>query len=198
MPFSLYGTEQFIQALGAKLPRYQILELYMVMGGIPFYLKEIEKGKSATQLIDEICFSSQGLLYEEYGQLYHSLFKNAEHHITIIEALAAKPQGMARADLSASTHISEASLTRTLEELSECDFISVFQPFGKKKKDAVYKLTDLYSLFFLKFIKPNKGAGSRIWEQLSNQSTYAAWSGYAFENICMQHINQIKAALGIR
>lgn len=198
MPFNLYETEQFVQTLGTKLPQYQILELYMVMGGIPFYLKEIEKGKSATQLIDEICFSTQGLLYEEYAQLYHSLFKNAEYHIAIIEALAAQPQGMTRVDLSTHTKISEATLSRTLEELEECDFISIFQPFSKKKKEAIYKLTDLYSLFFLKFIKPNKGGGSHIWEQLSKQSTYAAWSGYAFENICMMHINQIKATLGIR
>ena len=81
------------------------------------------------------------------------------------------------------------------EELVECDFISIYQPFINKKKESIYKLTDLYSLFYLKFIKENKG--NKGWEQLSNQSTYTAWSGYAFENICMQHIEQIKAALGI-
>lgn len=198
MPFNLFETDHFLLTLGVKLPQYQVLELYMVMGGIPFYLKEIEKGKSAIQLIDEICFSPQGLLYEEYAQLYHSLFKNAEYHIAIIEALAASPQGLTRTDIATHTKISEASLSRTLEELEECDFISTFQPFSKKKKEATFKLTDLYSLFYLKFIKPNKGGGRRIWEQLSNQSTYSAWSGYAFENICLLHINQIKSALGIR
>lgn len=198
MPFSLHETALFIQSLGVSLPQYQILELYMVMGGIPFYLKEIEKGKSATQLIDEICFSPQGLLYGEYNQLYHSLFRNATAHIAIIKALAARPQGMTRAEIAAETKLSEAPLSRTLEELSECDFISIFQPFLNKKKESVFKLTDLYSLFYLKFIQQNKGAGDRIWEQLSKQSTYKAWSGYAFENIWMMHINQVKSALGIR
>ena len=197
MPFNLYETALFVQNLGVNLPQYQILELYMVMGGIPFYLKEIEKGKSAIQLIDEICFSSQGLLNEEYNQLYHSLFRNAEYHITIIETLAARPQGMTRTEIATDTKINEAALTKTLEELVECDFISIFLPFLNKKKDAVYKLTDLYSLFYLKFIKHNKGTGSKIWEQLSKQSNYTAWSGYAFENICMMHIPQIKSALGI-
>ena len=198
MPFNLYETELFIRKSGAKLTQYQILELYMVMGGIPFYLKEIERGKSATQLIDEICFSPQGLLYDEYAQLYHALFKNAEQHIAIIEVLAAQPQGMTRTDLALKTKMSEGTLSKILEELIECDFISIFQPFLNKKKDAIYKLTDLYSLFYLKFIKLNKGTGNRIWEQLSNQSTYSAWSGYAFENICMMHVQQIKSALGIR
>ncbi len=196
-PFTLHETELFFQNMGLILPRYQIVELYMVMGGIPFYLKAVEKGKSAVQLIDEICFSPQGLLTEEHSQLYHSLFRNAEYHIAVIETLATHPQGLSRAEIALSAKITEAQLSKTLEELVECDFISFSQPFLNKKKDGVYKLTDLYSLFFLKFIQPNKGAESNVWEQLSQQSTYLSWSGYAFENICMMHIAQIKTALGI-
>lgn len=195
MPFNLHETELFLLERGINFTRYQILELYMAMGGIPFYLNEIEKGKSATQSINEICFSRDGLLHDEYFQLYHSLFKNAENHIKIIEVLASKPQGIIRTDLASETKMSDGSLNRALEELVECDFISIYQPFINKKKESIYKLTDLYSLFYLKFIKENKG--NKGWEQLSNQSTYTAWSGYAFENICMQHIEQIKAALGI-
>ncbi len=198
MPFNLYETELFLQYQGLKLSHYQILELYMVMGGIPLYLKEVEKGKSATQLIDEICFSPNGLLYEEYEQLYHSLFKNAEAHISIIETLAAQPQGLTRSDIALKTKMQEGSLSRTIEELLECDFISIFQPFSNKKKESIYKLTDFYSLFYLKFIQHNKNKSEHIWEQLSKQSTYVAWSGYAFENICMMHLPQIKSALGIR
>ena len=196
-PFNLYETELFFQDIGVNLPRYQILELYMAMGGIPFYLKEVEKGKSSTQMIDEICFSEQGLLVEEYEQLYHSLFKNADLHIAIIEALADNPQGMTRSALIDKITMGEAQLSRTLEELEECDFITNFKPLRNKKKETIYKLTDLYSLFYLKFIKHNKGAGSKIWEQLSKQSTYKAWSGYAYENIALMHIPQIKTALGI-
>ena len=197
VPFTLHETALFIKSIGANLTQYQIVEIYMAVGGIPFYLKEVTKGKSATQLIDDICFSPKGLLNGEYAQLYHSLFKNAVQHLKIIEALAAKPQGMPRADIARKTRLSEASLSRTLEELVECDFISFYEPLINKKKEAIYKLTDLYSLFYLKFIKANKGGGKGTWQQLSAKSTFTAWSGYAFENICMLHINQIKKALGI-
>ena len=197
VPFTLHETALFIKSIGANLTQYQIVEIYMAVGGIPFYLKEVTKGKSATQLIDDICFSPKGLLNGEYAQLYHSLFKNAVRHLKIIEALAAKPQGMPRADIARKTRLSEASLSRTLEELVECDFISFYEPLINKKKEAIYKLTDLYSLFYLKFIKANKGGGKGTWQQLSAKSTFTAWSGYAFENICMLHINQIKKALGI-
>ena len=196
-PFNLHETELFLQSMDVRLPQYQVLELYMVMGGIPFYLKEIERGLSSTQLIDDICFSPLGLLREEYNQLYHSLFKNADYHIAAIEALAARPHGLTRTEIGYSAKLSEAQLSKTLEELTECDFITFFEPLFNKKKDGLYKLTDLYSLFYLKFIKRNKGSGGKLWEQLSKQSAYTAWSGYAFENICMMHISQIKSALGI-
>ena len=138
-PFTLHETALFINTLGANLTQYQIVEIYMAMGGVPFYLKEIVKGKSATQLIDDICFSPAGLLNGEYAQLYHSLFKNADQHLKIIEALAAKPQGMTRQDIARKTRLSEASLSRTLEELTECDFISFYEPLIKKKKSGKKK-----------------------------------------------------------
>jgi uncharacterized protein len=196
-PFNLYETQQFIQSKGITLPNYQVLELYLAMGGIPFYLNGIENGKTATQLIDQICFSENGLLYDEYSQLYYSLFRNAELHITIIESLAQKPNGMTRVDIAKTTKMAEGNLARTLEELTECDFVTKFQAYQHKKKESIYKLTDFYSLFYLKFIAPNKGAGKRIWEQLSKQQQYISWSGYAFENVCATHIDQIKAALGV-
>ncbi len=197
LPFNLHETELFIQKLGIKLSRYQIIELYMAMGGIPFYLNKIINGKSSAQIIDAICFSPNGLLREEYTQLYHSLFKNAEHHIAVIESLANKPQGLMRQELAFNTKISEGSLSRTLQELVECDFVSIYYPFSNKKKASIYKLTDLYTLFYLKFIQSNKQKGSGTWAQLSKLSTFKAWSGYAFENICMIHEAQIKKALGI-
>ena len=43
--FSLAETEAFLLHRGIRFERYQLLQLYMTMGGIPHYLKEIEGGK---------------------------------------------------------------------------------------------------------------------------------------------------------
>ncbi|HRC32357.1 MAG TPA: ATP-binding protein [Bacteroidia bacterium] len=196
-PFNLFETELFLNNLGIKLSRYQVLEIYMAMGGIPFYLNEISKGKSAAQFIDSTCFVAGGLLHDEYSQLYHSLFKNADNHIHIIEALASRPQGMARTEIASKIKISEGSLSRAMEELIDCDFVSKYQPLIHKKKTSVYKLTDAYSLFYLKFIKTHKGSGKGTWEQLYKSSSFQAWSGYAFENIWLVHPSQLRRALGI-
>jgi len=198
MPFNLYETESFCKKRHLKFTRYQIVLLYMVMGGIPFYLNELSKGKSAEQLIDEICFSPLGLLSGEYKQLYYSLFKNAGNHVRIVEALAEKPNGMVRNDLIAKVGLSDGgTFVRALDDLIESGFVSITRPFNKKKKDSLYRLADLYSLFYLKFIKGNISEMPHTWQKISGQSSFKAWSGYAFENICLMHIPQILSSLGL-
>ncbi len=197
-PFTLYETELFCKSKKLKLTRYQIIQVYIVMGGIPFYLNELSRGKSAVQLINEICFKSTGMLSGEYDNLYYSLFKNAKNHIAIIEALSSHLSGMTRAKLLKQSGLSDGgTFTRALTELVESGFVARFRPFNKKRKESVYRLMDLYSLFYLKFIKGNVGNQANIWQKIVTSSGFKAWSGYAYENVAILHINQILKKLGL-
>ena len=196
-PFNLAETEAYLYSRKISFNHYQLLQLYMAMGGIPHYLKEIKKGKSVTQNIDEICFSKDGLLRDEFLSLYPALFEHSDYHETIVRTLAKKQIGMSRSDLVRLAKLPDGGrVTRVLEELEESGFISSFFPFGKRKKGKLYRLTDEYSLFYLRFIENHNREGN-TWMTLSQKQTYKIWSGYAFENICLKHIAQIKKALGI-
>jgi len=197
-PFTLPETEAFLQSRQIFLDRYQILQLYMTMGGIPHYLGEIEAGLSATQNIDQICFSDSGILHDEFSRLYPALFENADNHITIIRALARKNSGLTRQELIQQTHFSDGGgLSKILEELTASGFISKYYPFGHKKRKLLYRLTDEYSLFYLYFIENKVHEEENIWHKLSQTQSWKTWSGYAYENICLKHIPQIKKNLGI-
>jgi len=197
-PFNLSETEAFLESKNIFLDRYQILQIYMAMGGIPHYLDAVEEGLSATQNIDQICFSDSGLLNREFSRLYAALFDNSENHITIIRALSTKNQGMTRQELIKNTKFSDGGgLTKVLEELTESGFISKYYPFGKKKRKLIYRLTDEYSLFYLNFMENKTHEEDTVWQKLSQTQTYKTWSGYAFESICLKHIPQIKKALSI-
>lgn len=198
LPFTVAETELFLKSRNIKLDRYQILQLYMVMGGIPHYLKEVRKGESTIQAVDRICFTKDGLLFEEFKNLYDSLFDNAANHQVVIRALAKKGSGLTRQEIiEASKFSSGGGMTRLLDELTESGFITPYIPFDTTVKNSIYKLTDEYSLFYIKFIENKKATGKGTWVKYSTGNTWRVWGGLAFESICMKHVTLIKRALGI-
>jgi uncharacterized protein len=197
-PFTLAETETYLKSRNINLNRYHIMQLFMAMGGIPHYLKEIDGGKSAAQNIDDICFTETGILRDEFSNLFTSLFDDSYNHIAVIRALAKTHQGIDRNTLIKTAKVSNGgTLTNVLEELNQSGFIDSYAPFGKKTKDRLYRLTDEYSLFYLQFIENQEFTESGTWLELSQTQEYKIWCGYAFENICLKHISQIKKALGI-
>jgi len=198
LPFTLHETELFFKAKKINLPRIQIAECYMVMGGIPFYLEQLEKQYSLSQNIDHLFFKKNGVLRNEYAKIYHSLFKSPEKHIQVIETLAQKRKGLLREEVSKYSGISNGGgLTNILEELELCGFIAITDNFSKNTKNKLYQLTDFYSLFYLYFVKNNRGTNSDFWSTLTGRALHKAWRGLSFELLCQSHIEQIKKALSI-
>jgi uncharacterized protein len=197
-PFNLAETEQFLKSRRVTSNRYQILQIYMAMGGIPHYLKEIRPGESAAQAIDRICFSPDGLLREEFDNLYPALFDRSGHHLAAIRALADKPGGLTRNQLMEACALSSGGNTsKMMDELLQSGFILVYFPFGKNVREAIYKLNDEFSAFYLKFMENNTASGAGSWLQKSATPMWKTWSGQAFESICLKHVPQIKKSLGI-
>jgi len=197
-PFTLEECEEFLTYKKIKLDRYQLVELYMVLGGIPFYWESVKKGLSASQNINTICFAPNGLLIGEFNNLFKSLFAKAEHHEKIVAALAKKGKGLTRQEIQQESKLpTGGSLTRLLDELEESGFIRKYVPFNKKSRNSLYQLCDFFSLFHIKFIKGQKTFDKNHWMKLIYNPKHRSWSGYAFEQVCMAHIPQIKKALGI-
>ena len=198
-PFTLTECEEFFQLRQAAFDRYQLLQLYMVMGGIPFYLEQVDTTKSAAQNIDRLCFTRNGLLQNEFNNLYASLFKNAEKHVAIIEALATKLKGITREELIKISGLPNGGgTTRLIKELEASNFIRRYRPFEKKNRNSLYQVIDLYSLFYLRFINTASVLDENNWINNLDSPAYRAWSGYAFEQVCLLHIDNVKGGLGIK
>jgi predicted AAA+ superfamily ATPase len=198
LPFTLAETHEYLNNNNVNLDYYQVIQLYMALGGIPQYLKEVLPGQSAAQNIDRICFTKDGALQNEFTNLYQSLFADAGKHIAIIKALAGKPSGLTRKQIISTCKISTGGTTTLLlQELTESGFISAYLPFEKNVRDSIYKLSDEYSMFYLKFMESSRAAGFGTWLKLSALPSWKSWSGTAFESVCLKHVKQIKAALGI-
>ncbi|MBR4624936.1 MAG: AAA family ATPase [Alphaproteobacteria bacterium] len=196
-PFSLKECEEYCEFLQLGFVRKQVLEGYMIMGGIPYYWSFMQKGQSLSQNIDRMFFSEDGELIREFDALYASLFRNPKVHISIIEALARKKSGLTRNEIiKYSQSIDNDRLSKALKELEQCSFIRKYTFIGKKNKDAVYQLIDSFTLFYYNFILQNINGDNYFWTAQAHTSLHDSWAGTAFERVCLLHLNEIKKALG--
>lgn len=197
-PFTLAECEEFYTAKGCVFSRYQQVEIYMALGGIPFYLEALEKQKSAAQNIDSICFSKNGLLKTEYKNLYASLFTKAENHSAVIAALSTKKKGLTRDEIIVATGLANGGgTTQILNDLQHNGFIRKYQPYQGKRRESLYQLSDHFSLFYYQFMQQENENNQNSWLNIIDTQSYRSWSGYAFEQVCLSHLPQIKKALGI-
>jgi len=197
--FSLSETEKYLKNRGFKWKRLMILDAYMMLGGVPYYLSLLDSRLSLAQNIDHIYFEEGSELSMEYRRLYTSLFKSPEQYVRIIETLAENKQGMTRGEIADALSLpSSGTLTRQLESLVNCDIIRryVTKAKGKPKmKDTYYQLVDLFTLFHLTFAQKNPS--SDFWERNVKTPAVNTWLGLAFEHVCNVHIKQIRHTLGL-
>lgn len=204
-PFNLHETEEYFKSNLYLYRKKELAEIYMIMGGIPYYFSLMDRGEGVSKNIDRLFFSPGGQLKTEFDVLYGSLFKNPEPHLAVIKELAKKRKGLTRQQLIKNLKITgNGGFSNVLRELQECGFIKAYVPFetkvsesNKAKRHCLYQLIDLYSLFYLKFIKENIYQDTDFWTSNVHDPKLNTWRGLAFETLCLWHLPQIKASLGI-
>jgi len=196
-PFTLNECEMFYESKNVKLSRYDIVQSYMIFGGIPYYMNYFQKGKSLAQNVDNIVFAKHGKLVNEYDRLFASIFNNPDLMKRIVRLLYTKNAGYTRSEISQKMNLKDGStLTQSLNALIASDFVVKYVPFGKGKREH-YKLVDPFCMFYLHFVEKNKKVNENFWQQNFASQEIVSWRGYAFENVCFNHVPQIKKALGI-
>lgn len=196
-PFTLNETEAYLKSLGMEWERSEILDAYMILGGTPFYLSLLRTELSLAQNVDELFFGQDAILRNEYHFLFTSLFNDGTLYRRVVEALAGRLKGMTREELLQVLKVTDNGLiSEVLDNLKKCDFLRSYQPFGKKEKGMLFQLSDMYTLFYLRFVKNYHGLDEHAWSRME-ESRRNTWAGYAFEQTCIHHVKQIKQALGI-
>ncbi|MFA6409029.1 MAG: ATP-binding protein [Gammaproteobacteria bacterium] len=204
-PFSITEVEVFLKYRGIKLTKEQILQLYMVLGGVPHYLKHIEKGLSAAENISKLCFNKNGLLFSEFDEVFSSLFEDHEAYKELISIANSARQGTSRKQIEKSNKLTGKGgrLTQRLRELEDSGFIASFVPVGHKQKGLYYRVVDEYCCFYLAWMQAEQKTLAKeennadYWMMVIGTPKYNSWVGYAFEAFCYKHLSSIRHALKI-
>ena len=197
-PFSLHECEEFIRAKGVVMNRMQLLESYMILGGVPYYWDLLRSDLGMAQNVDALLFAPGAELRMEYGHLYASLFRNPDPYVAIIRALSRKKCGMTRDEIIRQSGVpGNGKLTEMLKVLEQCDFIRAYSVPGNRKKDRVFQLIDNFTLFYFRFIEGEGNPPADYWRTFSATQEASVWRGFAFERVALLHVDQIKRKLGI-
>ncbi|MBR6180753.1 MAG: ATP-binding protein [Prevotella sp.] len=196
-PFHLGECEQYLHENGCLWDRYTILQCYMAMGGVPYYMSLLNPTQSLAQNIDRLYFSKNAPMREEFEELFNALFLHASKYIDVMNALSGNRKGMVRAEIIEKTKMSGGSLTKILENLQRCDFIETYSQYNATVRNTLYRISDPYTLFFFKFLNGKNTKDEHWWTNNIHSHAVEAWQGFSFETICMSHLDQIKQKLGI-
>lgn len=197
-PFNLGECKEYFETFGFGYADREVADYYMVFGGVPYYLSLMNKEESVAQNVDRLIFSVTGELRTEKGNLFRSLFKHSEDYVRIIDALSSKGKGLTRNELLEQTHLhNNARFSNMLKELENCRFIRQYMPFDKKARMVTYQLTDPFLHFCYQIQEKCNYQDENFWSHSLNTPLYNAWSGLAFEMLCLNHVSKIKDALNI-
>ena len=197
-PFNLNETAAFLRSKRIDWTRLQIAQTYMVMGGIPYYLDMLDPAYTVEENVDHLFFEDGAVLRTEYDFVFRSLFKDSAVYQAVVETLAKKSIGLTREEIVQAAKVqNNGTLTEVLENLRRCDFVRTYAAFGKKSRSQMFQLVDLFSLFHNRFVAHNNSQDNRFWHNMHDNPARKAWEGYAFEQICLHHIPQIKQKLRI-
>lgn len=197
--FTLRETEEYLISYGFPWDRMMVVQTYMAMGGIPYYLSLLDPAESLAQNIDRLFFKANSEMQREFHRLYKTLFSNPESYISIVEALFEKKRGLTRDEIAEAIGTNaNGYLTQMLQSLVDCGIVRFYRIKNKavSARSGLYQLLDFYTLFYLQFLK-KQTSNEHFWTQSINSPAINSWMGLTFERICLTHIPQIKRALGI-
>ena len=197
-PFTLNECEQFFHSKGIRMSRYDIVQSYMIFGGIPYYLSYFERGRSLAQNVDNLFFKKNSVLSDEFDRLFSSVFSRPDEMKQIVKVLGNKRLGYAQEELAKAAGMTwGGTFSAMLKALVASDFIEPYIPFGKGKREKYYKLIDHFCLFYMKFVQGQKDIDPEFWMHNVTSQAVSSWRGFAFEEVCFSHISKIKKALDI-
>ena len=95
-PFSLGECEEYYESRGIALSRYDMVQSYMIMGGVPYYMGYMRRQKSLSQNIDDMFFTRGAQLRDEFDRLFQSVFDNPDRVKDVVVYLSSRNSGFTR------------------------------------------------------------------------------------------------------
>ncbi len=185
-PFSFKELKEFFPGFSLV----ERVEIYSVLGGIPFYLKKFRK-KNIFLNIEESILAKGEPLYEEVEFLLREELREYSSYYSILEAIAA---GSTRIiEIANHSNIKAGDLPKYLATLIKLDIVEKVHPVTEKEKTkkTIYKIKDNFFNFWFKFVYPHKndieiGNTQKVIDVMKQE--FSSYTGHIFEGIVKEFL----------
>lgn len=201
----LTDANKMLDAAGFKCSFLEKFKILSITGGIPWYIEQMQPNFSAEENIKRHCFTTNGILLEEYDRIFKEIFgKRSDIYKKLIHTIV--NSSLTYHQITEQTHYkSSGRLSQYLDELVQADFIAkdyawIFKT-GKKSKNLKYRLIDNYLRFYLKYIEPKRDLIERNRFKFTTLNSLPGWDtimGLQFENLVVNNRHLILSALNIK
>lgn len=197
---SLSECNAFWQGWPGVVSSYEKFKILSVIGGIPRYLEELRPDLTAEKNLYKLCFTSEGLLFNEFDQIFHDLFlKKGPFYKQIVTHLANQNVSASELAKIMGREIG-GDLSIALDELVQSGFLARDYSWSLNEKKRLgsshYRVKDNYLRFYLKYILPNR-------EQIESgqlerlPSGWHSIMGLQFENLVVANGLSLRKCLDI-
>ena len=196
-----------VRIWGRKAERLSLrerLDLLAVTGGVPKYLEEIRPELSADANVRDLFFTPEGLLFRDFRQVFSDLFgRRADARRSILETLADGARTLSEiADALGKER--NGHLADQLDELALAGFIArdggLNPETGLPARAELFRLSDCYTRFFLRFVQPYAGAIEKGLFRFSSLAQLPGWEGVLglqFENLVLNNAARLAPLVGL-
>jgi uncharacterized protein len=203
-PLALPSCNQLLDYIGFKRSVYEKFIILAITGGIPWYILQIDKGKSALENIATLCFTQNGLFVDEYQKIFHDLFASQTKICQKIVELLSKGPAEYTAIAEKLQYAKSGVFSQYLNDLVLSGFVSRDYSWhfknGKNSTISLYRLSDNFVRFYLKYVLNKVDNIKRGQFDDIKQLTLPSWQsimGLQFENLILNNRALIKKQLGI-
>ncbi|MGV2433235.1 MAG UNVERIFIED_CONTAM: AAA family ATPase [Rickettsiaceae bacterium] len=156
---SISESYKFLKSSGYNGSDYDAFKILSIIGGVPWYLEQLNFADTIDNNIKNLCFEKDGLLVKEFDLIFNDLFSNrGTIYNKIIHFLGEGMHNLAQIREKLQ-YPDGGRLSAHLKALISSGFVTEHYSWSLKTektgRQSLYRLSDNYIRFYIKYVEPN-------------------------------------------
>ncbi|MBI5636312.1 ATP-binding protein, partial [Candidatus Micrarchaeota archaeon] len=186
-----------VREFAPQYSKKQLVELYAILGAVPFYLRQFDSSKTPLENVEQAFLDKTKSLYNDGLLMLREELKEPRNYLSILKAISFGKT--TQKEIADNAHLEPLLVGKYLDVLKGMKIVSRLVPATEKNpeksKKGLYRITDNYYDFWLKFVYPyaeyvEEGRCSELMKNIISPS-FNAYVGRSFEALAKKKLVEL-------